>query len=439
MLANDSRKALARRIGISSLSGQSLVMLLVQPANPVSQPCSTFQRREIMAQAPTGSGKTAAFVIPILHHLREPRNLGFRALILAPTRELAKQILQVCRQLSEGIGFRCRYIEKATTAANKFGPKSKQNFDLLVTTPNRLVFLLKHDPPLINLSRVEWLVVDESDKLFESGFMGFRDQLAVIYNACSSNNICRALFSATFAHDVEEWCKLTLDNVVQVTVGARNAAAHLVKQELLFVGNESGKRLALRDLIRKGIEPPVLIFVQSKDRAKELFSEFIYDGINVDVIHADRTQLQRDNTVRSFVEGKIWVLICTELMGRGIDFKGINLVINYDFPTTAVSYIHRIGLACGAGCWLPESVSNLAPLPPQDLLGQWQEKKQKIPVKRKRIATVLYEDEPGKKRRKLSADTPKPNAGDSTYKQKKKEGARKTVTKRKQKKKKMPQ
>lgn len=117
----------------------------------------------------------------------------------------------------------------------------------------------------------------------------------------------------------------------------------------------------------QGISPPVLIFLQSKERARELFNELLYDGINVDVIHADRTQLQvkqinflyekkifsflqsilfllqRDNVVRAFREGKIWVLICTELMGRGIDFKGVNLVINYDFPPSAISYIHRIG------------------------------------------------------------------------------------------------
>ena len=99
----------------------------------------------------------------------------------------------------------------------------------------------------------------------------------------------------------------------------------------------------------QGLQPPVLIFVQSKDRAKELFHELIYDGINVDVIHADRTQLQRDNIVKGFRAGKIWVLICTELMGRGIDFKGVNLVINYDFPNSAISYIHRIGRTGRAG------------------------------------------------------------------------------------------
>merc|ERR1712142_1092876 len=104
-----------------------------------------------------------------------------------------------------------------------------------------------------------------------------------------------------------------------------------------------------RSLVQKGLQPPVLIFVQTKERAQQLFKELLYDGINVDVIHSERSEQQRENTVRAFRSGDIWVLICTELLGRGIDFKGVNLVINYDFPPSAVSYIHRIGRTGRAG------------------------------------------------------------------------------------------
>ncbi|XP_019401163.1 PREDICTED: probable ATP-dependent RNA helicase DDX52 [Crocodylus porosus] len=305
--------------------------------------------RELLASAPTGSGKTLAFSIPILTHLKQPMNKGFRALIISPTRELASQTHRELVKLSEGTGFRIHMIHKAAEAAKKFGPKSSQKFDVLVTTPNRLIYLLKQDPPAIDLTRVEWLVVDESDKLFEDGKSGFRDQLASIFLACTSHVIKRAMFSATFAHDVEQWCKLNLDNVILVSVGARNSAAETVEQELLFVGSETGKLLAMRELVKKGFTPPVLVFVQSIERAKELFHELIYEGINVDVIHADKTQQQRDNIVHSFRAGKIWVLICTALLARGIDFKGVNMVINYDFPTSAVEYIHRIGRTGRAG------------------------------------------------------------------------------------------
>lgn len=303
-----------------------------------------LQGREILASAPTGSGKTAAFLVPILHQLEGPRKKGFRAVLLAPTRELAKQTHRECVRLSEGLGFRAHVISNVNRAKRKFGPNSSKKFDILVTTPNRLVFLLQDgDTPSIDLSNVEWLVIDESDRLFEGGVGGFRDQLAVIYQACTNSNIRRALFSATFAYEVQQWCKLNLNNVAMVTIGIRNTASGDVKQELLFCGTEHGKLVALRDILRKGYKPPVLVFVQTKERAKELFRELIYDNIMVDAIHADRTQTQRDNVVRAFRERKIWVLICTELMARGIDFKGVNLVINYDFPPSVISYIHRVG------------------------------------------------------------------------------------------------
>lgn len=142
-------------------------------------------------------------------------------------------------------------IHKAAVAAKKFGPKSSKKFDILVTTPNRLIYLLKQDPPGIDLTSVEWLVVDESDKLFEDGKTGFRDQLASIFLACTSHKVRRAMFSATFAYDVEQWCKLNLDNVISVSIGARNSAVETVEQELLFVGSETGKLLAMRELVKR--------------------------------------------------------------------------------------------------------------------------------------------------------------------------------------------
>ena len=308
-----------------------------------------LQGRQILACAPTGSGKTAAFLLPIIHHLKGPQRKGFRAVILCPTRELAKQTYRECVRLSEGCNYRIHIISKINQALQKYGPKSSQKFDILITTPRRIIYLLNQDPPAISLNNVEWLIVDEADKLFEDGARSFRDQLEEISGACTNENLRRAMFSATNTPVVSKWCRHNLKGLVTVTVGHRNAATDLVQQELLFVGTERGKLIALRNIIQKGVLPPVLVFVESKERAQELFNELIYDGINVDVIHADRTQTQRDNVVRCFREGKIWVLICTELMARGIDFKGVNLVINYDFPPSAISYVHRIGRTGRAG------------------------------------------------------------------------------------------
>ncbi|XP_055843283.1 DEAD box protein 52 homolog [Episyrphus balteatus] len=305
--------------------------------------------RPLMACAPTGSGKTIAFLTPIINDLKGPKKDGFRALILAPTRELSQQIYRECLRLSEGTALKIHVISKVSQAEQKFGPKSSKKYDILISTPNRVRYLLQQEPPVLDLKNIEWFVIDEADKMLEEGQNSFKEQFDDILTACTSEKKKLALFSATYTVPVSKWALKNLKGLVRVTIGQQNAATELVNQELLFVGSESGKLIAIRDLVREGLKPPVLIFVQSKDRAKQLFEELLYDGINVDVIHADRTQQQRDNVVRAFREGHIWVLICTELMGRGIDFKGVNLVINYDFPPTTISYIHRIGRTGRAG------------------------------------------------------------------------------------------
>lgn len=208
----------------------------------------------------------------------------------------------------------------------------------------RLVHLVQTSS--IDLSRVQHLVLDEGDKLLE---MGFLEQVDEILHACTHPKLARHLLSATLPPSVEQLARSFMRDPVQVEIGARNSAAQTVTQKLLYVGTEEGKLLALRQLIQAGVRPPVLVFVQSKERAKDLFHELVYDGINVDVIHSERTQAQRDKIVDEFRAGRIWFLIATDLMGRGMDFKGVNLVVNYDFPQSIVSYIHRIGRAGRAG------------------------------------------------------------------------------------------
>lgn len=308
-----------------------------------------LEGRQLLGCAPTGSGKTMAFLLPILRDLKEPQKKGFRALILCPTRELAKQTQRECIRLSDGIDFRIHIISKVNQAEMKYGRKSSKKYDILITTPKRICYLLNQEGNILDLSNIEWLILDEADKLFEASMNSFREQFDQIFNACTATKRKVALFSATHTHPVAVWAKQNLKGMMTVTIGQRNTATNLIDQELMFVGSEPGKLLAIRDLVRKGLQPPVLVFVQSKSRAQQLYNELLYDGINVDVIHADRTQTQRDNVVRAFREGKIWILICTEIIGRGIDFKGVNLVVNYDFPPSTISYIHRIGRTGRAG------------------------------------------------------------------------------------------
>lgn len=238
----------------------------------------------------------------------------------------------------------------------------------------RLVSLLNAE--VIDLSNVKVVVLDEADKLFEmdSGSSklvehdefvdsaetdhaeysaarhAFLNQVDTILAACSqSSELQRALFSATITPFVTEIAAGFLRDAVTLRIGHDNAAADTIEQKLVFVGTEEGKLLAIRQIFQQGLKPPALIFLQNKERAKELFKELIYDGVNVDIMHAERTQAQREDVITKFRSGEIWVLICTDLMARGIDFKGVNMVINYDLPTSAVSYIHRIGRTGRAG------------------------------------------------------------------------------------------
>ena len=190
------------------------------------------------------------------------------------------------------------------------------------------------------------LVLDEADKLFE---MGFVEQIDAVVAACNHRDVTRALFSATLPEKVEELARSVMARPMRLTVGERNSASSTIAQRMLFCGHEAGKLLALRRIIREGIKPPVIIFTQSKDRARHLAKELTGDGLHIGLIHAEMSDSKREEQVDRFRAGETWVLIATDLMARGMDFVGVSTVINFDFPGSPTSYIHRIGRSGRAG------------------------------------------------------------------------------------------
>lgn len=300
-------------------------------------------RRDLLAGAPTGSGKTLAFLLPTLQLLKKHTKHGISAVIVSPTRELAQQIFAQLQMLTHGTAFRtCLLTNMSKATSESLGRK---RFDILITTPLRLVHALRHDG--LDLSRVESLVLDEADRLLEQGFLEQTDEILA---ACTNPNLHKALFSATLPAGVETLAKTFMTNECRVLVGQKDGATATIDQRLEFTGSEDGKLHALRALVQSGgMQPPILLFVQSIARARELFHELVYDGLHVDVIHSERPKAQREAVIQAFRRGDIWLLICTELMARGIDFHGVNLVINYDFPQSVQSYIHRIGRTGRAG------------------------------------------------------------------------------------------
>ncbi|KAI8823026.1 P-loop containing nucleoside triphosphate hydrolase protein [Fimicolochytrium jonesii] len=303
--------------------------------------------RDLMSCAPTGSGKTLAYLLPILHDLKNPAKEGIRAVVICPTRELATQIHRELQILTKSKPFKTVVLTKIASTTNADNPNlstSFSNADILISTPLRLVHAVQQQG--LKLDKVRHLILDEADKLLELGFLEQVDDVLAIVGG---DQVRKSLFSATIPSGVEELARTFMKDPIRIVIGQKNAATETINQKLLYVGQEAGKLIAIRQLISTGLKPPVLIFVQSIDRAKELFHELVYDGINVDIIHSDRTKLQRDTVVNNFRMGKTWVLIATELMARGVDFKGVNLVINYDFPQSVASYIHRIGRTGRAG------------------------------------------------------------------------------------------
>ena len=386
-----------------------------------------LERRDLIGAAPTGSGKSGAFIIPALllssapyttfyselistpptsgkqekqkkAHKKDTKSSKqgeIRALLLAPSRELAAQLHREVERLGFGKpgGLSTMLLSKSNVSQLIAGSAGGKNgLDILISTPLRLVDAIDKG---LRLDSMRFVVLDEADRLLDaadgklsiskkaSGIANkgsddesseeeeadelpnddpqksgsstsqtFLAQMDVILSAIPSTAI-RALFSATVTPTVRSLAESILRNPVDLKIaspGAYGGANADIKQELMFVGREEGKLLAIRQLKDRGdLKPPCIVFVQSQDRAQALFSELLYEGLNIDVIHAGRSRTARDIAVAKFRTGETWVLICTDLVARGVDFRAVNMVINYDLPASGVTYVHRIGRTGRAG------------------------------------------------------------------------------------------
>lgn len=217
--------------------------------------------------------------------------------------------------------------------------------EILIGTPLKFAQLTEKFPQKIG--NINYFVLDEADKMFE---LGFQEQIDTILSQIEGNaQTCKLMFSATMQPNIQELVKRVMVDPVRIQIGVRNATAPTVTQKIVYVGREDAKLMTLRQSLKEGFTPPMLIFVQSKHRAKELYHELMYDQVNAEVIHGDKKKQERDEIMQKFRMGDIWVLICTDLMSRGIDFKTVNSVLNFDFPSSLVSYIHRVGRTGRAG------------------------------------------------------------------------------------------
>jgi ATP-dependent RNA helicase RhlE len=300
--------------------------------------------RDVMAAAQTGTGKTAGFTLPILQLLKDGKKAQAnhaRVLILTPTRELAAQI-------DESVKTYGRYLPLSSTVVFggvKINPqmmKLRRGVDILVATPGRLLDLYQQNA--VRFDDLEILVLDEADRMLDMGFIhDIRKIIAVLPK--KRQNL---MFSATFAAEIRTLTKGILHDPIEVTVNAANVTADNVEQWVYPV-DKSRKGALLRELVNKNNWQQVLVFSRTKHGANRLATTLEKSGINADAIHGNKTQGARTRALAGFKQGKIRVLVATDIAARGLDIEQLPQVVNFDLPNVAEDYVHRIGRTGRAG------------------------------------------------------------------------------------------
>lgn len=318
-----------------------------------------LQRRDVMGAAQTGTGKTAGFALPLLQLLAPQANTSLsparhpiRVLILTPTRELAAQVEESVRTYGQYLSLRSTVVFGGVD----IGPQMKvlhAGVEILVATPGRLLDHLHQKS--VTLSRVEFLVLDEADRMLDMGFIPDIKRILAVLPKQRQN----LLFSATFPDEVRRLAKELLHAPVTVEVAPRNAPPDLVTHQVYPVPLLR-KRALLVHLIRTRDMRQVLVFVRMKRDANRLARQLVQDGVIAKEIHSDRTQTERMQALEDFKQGKVPVLVATDIAARGLDIEELPYVINFELPHTAEDYVHRIGRTARAG--LPgEAISLVGP------------------------------------------------------------------------------
>jgi ATP-dependent RNA helicase RhlE len=301
--------------------------------------------RDIIGIAQTGTGKTAAFALPILHHLSAKRipaeRKSCRVLVLSPTRELSSQILDSFRAYGRHI---------AVTSALAIGgvPMGKQvralqcGVDVLVATPGRLLDLVQSNA--LRLNRVDYLVLDEADRMLDMGFIHDIRKITAKLPAQRQT----LLFSATMPQAIAELAAAMLRNPAKVAVTPVASTVDRVTQRIVHVDRQ-GKSAVLADLLRDEPIDRALVFTRTKHGADKLVRGLGKDNIRAEAIHGNKSQKQRERVLSAFRQGHLRILVATDIAARGIDVEGISHVVNYDLPNEPESYVHRIGRTARAG------------------------------------------------------------------------------------------
>ncbi len=302
-----------------------------------------LEGRDVMGGAQTGTGKTAAFALPILQHLFQKRAKGRepRALVLAPTRELAAQVEESIFRYSKGLGINSCAIYGGVKMPPQVA-KLRRGVGIVVATPGRL---LDHaSSRTIDLSCIEMLVLDEADRMLDMGFMPDIRRIIDLMPKERQN----LMFSATYSNEIRSLAHELLDKPMSIEVADRNAAAERVRQ-VVYPVERARKRELLSGLIADGDWEQVLVFARTRHGAEKLSQQLTKNGVDAVAIHGDKSQGQRTRALERFKGGNVRVLVATDVASRGLDIRQLPHVVNFEMPDVAEDYIHRIGRTGRAG------------------------------------------------------------------------------------------
>jgi ATP-dependent RNA helicase RhlE len=304
-----------------------------------------LQGRDVLGIAQTGTGKTAAFALPVLQHLsgfrERPQPKSPRCLVLAPTRELAVQISRSFDTYGRGLGLRLCTVVGGLGYGRQIETLAR-GVDILVATPGRLLDLVERGN--VKLAHVTFLVIDEADRMFDMGFI--RDVRRIV--GAVSRQRQTLLFSATMPGDVAKLASEILKNPEKVEIAPQGRTVEKIDQRVYFV-NSATKRALLSHLLTDEALERVIVFTRTKRGANRVAEALEDRGVRSEAIHGNKSQNARQKALDNFSRGKARVLVATDLASRGIDVTGVTHVINYELPADAESYVHRIGRTARAG------------------------------------------------------------------------------------------
>jgi len=296
--------------------------------------------RNVIATAETGTGKTAAFLLPILQNLGKKQQKGTTVLILSPTRELANQTDAFCRQFAPK-HIRCASIIGGAAYKNQIDA-IKRGANIIVATPGRLIDFMEQG--MINFSKIDTLVLDEADRMLDMGFLPAIKRIVEVLPEKRQT----LFFSATLSYDIEKIALSLMEDPHYVEISKRGTAAVTIEQMAYPVAQQSKMSLLL-DLLERETFERVLVFTRTKRGADRLSHILEARSHKSNRIHGDRSQSQREAALRGFKAGKTRVLVATDVAARGIDIDSVSHVINYDIPEAPEDYVHRIGRTGRAG------------------------------------------------------------------------------------------